>query len=108
MAKSETREQRKGQGKQKSEKKGFFARVATFFSDLKSELKLVVWPSKEKLKQSSAIVFLVIIACAALIFVVDTVVNQSLTAVGFYDQKPRVVTQQTAEPSPAPSETTKG
>lgn len=49
--------------------KGFGARVAKFFRDTKSELKKVVWPSKDDTK-SNTIVVLVVVAIAAVVMIV--------------------------------------
>ena len=46
--------------------KGFCDRVAKFFRDTKSELKKVVWPSKEDTK---TIVVLVTVAIAAVVMI---------------------------------------
>ena len=94
------------------EKKGFFARIARFFRELRSELKLVSWPNKAKMIQSSLIVFFIIIFSAVLIFVTDTIVNKSLTAAGFYNVRPAATAAATetadqnaeaSEPTAAPS-----
>ena len=48
--------------------KGFCARVAKFFRDTKSELKKVVWPSKQDVK-TNTIVVLVTVAIAAVVMI---------------------------------------
>jgi len=52
--------------KAKAAVKGFCARVAKFFRDTKSELKKVVWPSKQDVK-TNTIVVLVTVAIAAVV-----------------------------------------
>ena len=48
--------------------KNFGARVSKFFRDTKSELKKVVWPSKEDTK-TNTIVVLVTVAIAAVVMI---------------------------------------
>ena len=54
--------------KAKAAVKGFCARVAKFFRDTKSELKKVVWPSKQDVK-TNTIVVLVTVAIAAVVMI---------------------------------------
>ena len=42
-------------------KKNIFKRIAQKFRDVRLEMKKAVWPSKEKLKQTSAVVLVVIV-----------------------------------------------
>lgn len=71
--------------KKKQGKSGFFAKVKKFFRDLKAELKRIIWPSKDKMIHSTAVVLSVIVAAVLVIWAVDTIVNTVLTATGFYD-----------------------
>ncbi len=103
----QTEKQTKQVKNSKKDGKGFTSRVTNFFRELRGELKLVVWPDKQKMKQSAAIVFAIIIASALLIFAVDTIVNQSLTAAGFYDHKGAAAVQ-TPISSSASSQQTEG
>ena len=48
--------------------KNFFGKCAKFFRDTKSELKKVVWPSKEDVK-TNTIVVLVTVAIAAVVMI---------------------------------------
>ena len=48
--------------------KNFGARVSKFFRDTKSELKKVVWPSKEDVK-TNTIVVLITVAIAAIVMI---------------------------------------
>ena len=48
--------------------KNFGARISKFFRDTKSELKKVVWPSKEDVK-TNTIVVLVTVAIAAVVMI---------------------------------------
>ncbi len=93
MAERKAAEKRKAKKGDKS--KG--NRLTNFFRELKAELKRIIWPDKKKLKQSTAIVLALVIASAVLIFVIDSIVNSSLTMAGFYDTTPRVATVTTVE-----------
>ena len=44
--------------------KNFCARVAKFFRDTKSELKKVVWPSKEDIKTNTVVVLVTVVIAA--------------------------------------------
>ena len=46
--------------------KGFCDRVAKFFRDTKSELKKVVWPSKEDVKTNTVVVLVAAVVMIAL------------------------------------------
>lgn len=52
--------------------KGFFARIAKFFRDTKSELKKVVWPSKEDTRNNTIVVITVVAITAVVLLVLDT------------------------------------
>ncbi|MDI9470940.1 MAG: preprotein translocase subunit SecE [Bacillota bacterium] len=62
---------------------GYWDRLRHFIADLRSELKRVVWPNKQRMIQSSAIVFAIVIASVLLIGTVDFIVRNSLIAAGF-------------------------
>jgi preprotein translocase subunit SecE len=47
--------------KAKAAVKGFCARVAKFFRDTKSELKKVVWPSKQDVKTNTIVVLMILL-----------------------------------------------
>ena len=49
-------------------KPGFFKRIGKWFREMKSELKKVVWPSKEDVK-TNTIVVLVTVAIAAVVMI---------------------------------------
>lgn len=57
----------------KTNKKPFFARIKKYFKDTKSELKKVTWPSKEQLKQNTAVIIAFIIAIGIFLFVFDAI-----------------------------------
>lgn len=95
-------------------------RLVNFFRELRAELKRIIWPDKKKLTQSTSIVIAIVLATALLIFAIDSIVNASLTAAGFYNTNPRVTTsatiaetseteavsESTASETPAATETT--
>lgn len=53
--------------------KNFFAGAAKFFRDTKSELKKVVWPSREETKKNTIVVLVVVIIAAVVLFALDAV-----------------------------------
>jgi len=53
--------------------KNFGARVSKFFRDTKSELKKVVWPSKEDTKQNTIVVLVTVAIAAVVMILLDTV-----------------------------------
>ncbi len=57
----------------KTNKKPFFARIKKYFKDTKSELKKVTWPSKEQLKQNTAVIIAFIIAIGIFLFIFDAI-----------------------------------
>ena len=69
----------------KNKKKNIFQRIAQQFLDVKAELKRVVWPSKEKLKNTSAVVLVVIVFFAIYLTIIGSGGRWILDKVGFYD-----------------------
>ena len=53
--------------------KNFAAGVAKFFRDTKSELKKVVWPSKEDTRKNTIVVLVGVISAAAVLFILDAI-----------------------------------
>ena len=53
--------------------KNFATGVAKFFRDTKSELKKVVWPSREDTKKNTIVVLIVVILAALILFILDAV-----------------------------------
>ena len=70
----------------KKKKPNIFKRIAQKFKDVRQELKRVIWPTKEKLIQNSAVVLVVIAVCAILLTAIGRVGGWVLEKVGFYDQ----------------------
>ena len=55
----------------KENKKPFFARMKKYLKDTKSELKKVTWPTREQLKQNTAVIIAFIILIGIFLFVFD-------------------------------------
>ncbi|HHU08101.1 MAG TPA: preprotein translocase subunit SecE [Clostridiaceae bacterium] len=89
----------KGQAKGKK-KRNIFQRIAHGVSDIKAELKRVVWPDRKKLKQSTATVLAIILMFTVLIYVFDTTIRYVFTATGFYSAKEETVTEETTGTEP--------
>ena len=53
--------------------KNFTANVAKFCRDTRSELKKVVWPSKEDPRKNASVVLVVVLIAAAVLFVLDAI-----------------------------------
>ncbi len=55
--------------------KAFFKRIGKFFTDVKSELKKVVWPTRKQVVKNSAIVLSVVVIVGAFLFGIDSVMR---------------------------------
>ena len=77
MAKEENKAvsaQAKGNAvKRTNEKLGFFERVKKWFRDMKSELKKVVWPSKNQMINNTLVVLACVLVVGVFIWVFDAV-----------------------------------
>jgi preprotein translocase subunit SecE len=103
---SEKRDNRKNKPKMNAFQKiaAFFVRMGKglkkFFSNLRAELKRVIWPDKKRLIQSTATVLFICLAAAIILFVVDSVLSAVLNGVGFYSpQADRPAVTETVETS---------
>lgn len=56
-----------------AKKPGFFARIAKFFREVKSEMKKVVWPTWPQTVNNTVIVITVIIIVGLFLAIVDTI-----------------------------------
>ncbi|MCQ2532723.1 MAG: preprotein translocase subunit SecE [Saccharofermentans sp.] len=83
----------------KNKKLNIFQRFGKGFKGVISELKKVVWPSKEKLKNTSAVVLVVILFFAILLTIIGEGGRWVLDKVGFYDQVETTVTTAVTESS---------
>ena len=52
-------------------KPNFFARIANYFKEVKSELKKVVWPTFSKIKQTTLIVIIYVLIVGLVIWGLD-------------------------------------
>ncbi|MEG1108877.1 MAG: preprotein translocase subunit SecE [Oscillospiraceae bacterium] len=62
------------------EKKNFFGRVAQWFRDLKSELKKVVWPTKEQTINNTIVALVVMAFSAVLLWGFDSLAQAGVKA----------------------------
>ena len=54
-----------------NKKPNVFARIKGWFTDMKAELKRVVWPSFAKVRQNTIIVLIFVLVVGAVIWVLD-------------------------------------
>ena len=66
MAEKKLKEAVQAAAKKRSDKPGFFKRLAKYFRDVKGEWKRIVWPSK-KTVINNTIVVLVLVLCVAIV-----------------------------------------
>ena len=52
-------------------KPNFFARIANYFKEVKSELKKVVWPTFSKIRQNTLIVIIYVLSVGLVIWGLD-------------------------------------
>ena len=72
-------------------KPNIFKRIAQKFNDVRLELKRVIWPTKEKLAQNSAVVLVVIAVCAIILTAISKGSGWILNKIGFYKQNEETV-----------------
>ncbi len=58
--------------KGEKEKKSIFARIASWFRDLRKEFKKVVWPSRKKVINNTLVVLAVVIIGSVVVGLIDT------------------------------------
>lgn len=56
-------------------------KIIAFFTDVVKEMNKVTWPKKDDLRDSTVVVLVVCILVSAFVFVVDTIVSESLTRI---------------------------
>ena len=54
----------KGAGAKKTQQRGFAARPRRFARDVQGELKRVSWPNRDQLRQSTAVVLIIVLVLA--------------------------------------------
>ena len=65
-----------------SAKPGVFARLGAYFRDVRAEMKRVVWPTGDEVRNSSVVVIVTLIFFSAFIALTDLVVQQIITLLG--------------------------
>lgn len=71
---------------EKSSKKNIFQKIGQVFKEVRQELKKSVWPSKEKLKATSAVVLAVILFFAVFLSFISIGGRWALDKANFYDE----------------------
>jgi preprotein translocase subunit SecE len=61
---------------QQQKKQGFAARPRRFVRDVQGELKRVSWPNAEQLRQSTAVVLIIVLTLTAYVYVWDLLFQQ--------------------------------
>ncbi len=56
-------------------------KIINFVADVIKEMKKVTWPKKEELRETTAVVLAVCGVIALFVYVVDTVVSQTMKAI---------------------------
>ena len=69
-AQTQSDKPKKNDGKKKV---SFFDKVKNFFKDTKSELKKVVWPSKNDVKTNTITVIVVVLVAAVVLILLDLI-----------------------------------
>lgn len=64
---------KKTEAKKGSGKKSWFSRVKQFWKDTAAELKKVVWPSKEQVRNNTIVVIAVVVIAAVFMVVLDAI-----------------------------------
>lgn len=70
----------------KSKKKNVFQRIAQVFKEVRQELRKSVWPTREKLKNTSAVVLTVILFFAVFLSFISMGGRALLDKLNFYDE----------------------
>lgn len=90
---------------EKKKKQNIFLRVgsgiAHRFVEVRQELKRVIWPSKQKLVQVTAVVLVVIAVAAILLSIAGQGGKYILDKIGFYKQTPATAAVATIPTTPA-------
>jgi preprotein translocase SecE subunit len=92
---------------EKKKKQNIFLRAGTGiahrFVEVRQELKRVIWPTKEKLMQVTAIVLVVIFAFAILLSIAGQGTKYILDKIGFYKQASSTTAATTTAATTAPT-----
>lgn len=77
-AKNDVTSTKKLAKEKKNKKPGFFARVKNYFASVRSEMKRVVWPTKQELINYTVAVCASLIVVGVVIAVLDALIGQGL------------------------------
>lgn len=84
----------KKSGKKKDAKKSnIFKRIGGRVNEVRTELKKVVWPTKDKMKHTGAVILVVILFFAVFLTLISKGGAWILTKTGFYDRVETTVTE---------------
>ncbi|MCQ2533461.1 MAG: preprotein translocase subunit SecE [Clostridia bacterium] len=86
-------------------KPGFFTRLANGVKGVRAELRRVIWPTKDKLKQISVVCLAIILFFAIYLTVIGSGAKWVLEKVGFYERV-EATTTAVAVPDISGAETT--
>lgn len=64
------------------EKVPFIQRVKKFFKDYKSELKKIVWSSKDQVVKNTTVVVALVVVSGVVLVLLDLAFNMGITALG--------------------------
>ena len=53
-------------------------RLTTFFQEVKAELQKTSWPTQKEVRNTTIVVIVFVIVCAAYLYVVDTVLQKGM------------------------------
>ena len=87
----------------KNKKLNIFQRLGKGIKGVISELKKASWPSREKLKNTSAVVLVVIVFFAIYLTIIGEGGHWVLDKIGFYNQVETTATTAVTESAPAPA-----
>lgn len=59
---------------------GFFARISKFFREIKAEMKKVVWPSWNQIRNNTGVVIVSILIVGVCIWVLDALFGWGITS----------------------------
>ena len=66
--------------KKDDSKPGFFKRVGKWFREMRSELKKVIWPTRQQLAKNSLVSLVVMVASSIVVWGFDTLASAAVKA----------------------------
>ncbi len=79
---SEKQAEKKPAAKPVKEKVPFGVRIKNFFKNYKSEMKKIVWSSKDQVIKNTSVVVALVVASGIILVVLDLAFNMGITALG--------------------------